>query len=220
MIQAVIAGGYDACHRAVEASEDDATAGREDLKARGFAQGDALVGIAASGGTPYTAGALAYARELGAFTVALTCVSDSLITKTADVSIVPVVGPEVLSGSTRLKAGTAQKMVLNMLSTATMTKLGYVSGNRMTNVNAGNKKLRARAARILMAETGLSETEAARALEEAGGELRVALVMSATKCDSETARRVLADTRGVVKKAVEELQKMGSNIYSDIERSR
>jgi N-acetylmuramic acid 6-phosphate etherase len=123
MVQAVIAGGYDACHRAVEASEDDATAGREDLKARDFGQGDALVGIAASGGTPYTGGALAYARELGAFTVALTCVPDSPITKTAEVSIVPVVGPEVLAGSTRLKAGTAQKLVLNMLSTATKTQL-------------------------------------------------------------------------------------------------
>ena len=205
MIQAVIAGGYDACHRAVEASEDDATAGREDLKARGFAQGDALVGIAASGGTPYTAGALAYARELGAFTVAITCVPDSLITKTAEVSIVPVVGPEVLTGSTRLKAGTAQKLVLNMLSTATMTKLGYVSGNRMTNVNAGNKKLRARASRILMAETGLDKDGAARALDEAGGDLRVALVMSATKCDSAKAKQALATSRGVVKKAVEEL---------------
>jgi N-acetylmuramic acid 6-phosphate etherase len=181
MVQAVIAGGYDACHRAVEASEDDATAGREDLAARDFAQGDALVGIAASGVTPYTVGALTYARELGAFTVAVTCVPNSPITKTAEVSIVPVVGPEVIAGSTRLKAGTAQKMVLNMLSTATMTKLGHVSGNRMTNVQAGNKKLRARAARILMAETGLNENEAARALEEAGGDLRVALVRTSPK---------------------------------------
>ena len=212
MVQAVIAGGYDACHRAVEASEDDATAGREDLKARDFTQGDALIGIAASGGTPYTVGALAYARELGAFTVALTCVPDSLVTKTADVSIIPVVGPEVLSGSTRLKAGTAQKMVLNMLSTATMTTLGYVSGNRMTNVVAGNKKLRARAARIFMAETGLNENEAARALEDAGGDLRVALVMSATKCDSAEARRALAGARGVVKNAVGAIIKTGPNI--------
>lgn len=206
MVQAVIAGGYEACHRAVEASEDDATAGREDLKTRDFGQGDALVGIAASGGTPYTAGALAYALELGAFTVALTCVPDSPITKTAEVSIVPVVGPEVLAGSTRLKAGTAQKLVLNMLSTATMTKLGYVSGNRMTNVNAGNKKLRARAARILVSETGLDEDAAARALDEAGGDLRVALVMSATKCDSTEAKRALAASRGVVKKAVDEIR--------------
>lgn len=208
MVQGVIAGGYDACHRAVEASEDDATAGREDLKDRGFSRGDALVGIAASGGTPYTAGALAYARELGAFTVAVTCVPESPITKIVDVSIVPVVGAEVLAGSTRLKAGTAQKMVLNMLSTATMTKLGYVSGNRMTNVNAGNKKLRARAARILMAETGIGETEAARALKEAGGELRVALVMSAAKCGATEASAALATSRGVVKKAVDEIRSL------------
>ena len=212
MIQAVIAGGYDACHRAVEASEDDATAGREDLKARDFSQRDALVGIAASGGTPYTDGALAYARELGAFTVAVTCVPDSLITKTAEVSIVPVVGAEVLTGSTRLKAGTAQKLVLNMLSTATMTKLGYVSGNRMTNVKPGNKKLRARAARILVAEAGLDKDAAARVLDEAGGDLRVALVMSATKCGANEAGAALATSRGVVKKAVEALQKAGSNI--------
>ncbi len=205
MVQAVIAGGYDACHRAVEASEDDAQAAREDLKARGFTRGDALVGIAASGGTPYTIGALTYARELGAFTVAVACVPDSPITKTAEVSIVPVVGPEVIAGSTRLKAGTAQKLVLNMLSTATMTKLGYVSGNRMTNVQAGNRKLRARAARILIAETGLDENEAANKLEAAGGDLRVALVMAATKCSSAVASKSLAASRGVVKNAVDEI---------------
>jgi N-acetylmuramic acid 6-phosphate etherase len=207
MVQAVIAGGYDACHRAVEASEDDAHAAREDLKARRFERGDALVGIAASGGTPYTIGALTYARELGAFTVAVACVPDSPITKTAEVSIVPVVGPEVIAGSTRLKAGTAQKLVLNMLSTAAMTKLGYVSGNRMTNVQAGNKKLRARAARILMAETGLDDNQAAHTLETAGGDLRVALVMAATKCDAAEASTALAASRGVVKNAVDEINR-------------
>src|SRR4030095_16244981 len=116
LVQGVIAGGYDACYRAVEASEDDQDASRVDLEARGFTSKDALVGIAASGRTPYTVGALSYARELGSFTVALTCVPGSPITKAAELSIVPVVGPEVLTGSTRLKAGTAQKLVLNMLS--------------------------------------------------------------------------------------------------------
>src|SRR5882724_8890313 len=130
-VQAIIAGGYDACYRAVEASEDDAAAGGNDLRQRGFTKDDALVGIAASGRTPYTVGAVSYARELGAFTVALTCVPESPITRAAEISIVPVVGPEVIAGSTRLKAGTAQKMVLNMLSTATLVKLGYVTGNRM-----------------------------------------------------------------------------------------
>ena len=134
LVQAVIAGGYEACYRAVEASEDDADAGGKDLQARGFTKQDVLVGIAASGRTPYTVGAVNHARRCGAFTIAITCVPQSPITEAAEVSIVPVVGPEVVAGSTRLKAGSAQKLVLNMLSTATMVRLGYVSGNRMTNV--------------------------------------------------------------------------------------
>jgi N-acetylmuramic acid 6-phosphate etherase len=202
LVQGVIAGGYDACHRAVEASEDDGKAGAADLAARDFGSADVLVGIAASGGTPYTIGALAYAREQGAFTVALTCVPGSQITTVADVSIVPVVGPEVVAGSTRLKAGTAQKLVLNMISTATMTRLGYVTGNRMTNVKAGNKKLRLRSARILMAETGLDEEQAGDLLQESSGDLRLALVMFETKCDSETAKAALSRSNGVVKDAV------------------
>lgn len=175
LVQGVIAGGYDACHRAVEASEDDADAGASDLKQRGFSSGDVLVGIAASGRTPYTVGAIKYARSIGAFTVALTCVPGSAITQAAELSIVPVVGPEVLTGSSRLKAGTAQKMVLNMISTATMVGLGYVSGNRMSNMQARNIKLRDRAVRIIIAETGLDHDAAAAALESAGENLRVAL---------------------------------------------
>jgi N-acetylmuramic acid 6-phosphate etherase len=165
LVQGVIAGGYDACHRAVEASEDDASAGGADLKQRGFASGDVLVGIAASGRTPYTVGAVTYARSIGAFTIALTCVPGSPITEAAELSIVPVVGPEVVTGSSRLKAGTAQKMVLNMLSTATMVRLGYVSGNRMSNLQARNIKLRERAVRIVSAETGLDDDAAKKALE-------------------------------------------------------
>jgi len=165
LVQGVIAGGYDACHRAVEASEDDASAGGADLKQRGFASGDVLVGIAASGRTPYTVGAVSYARSIGAFTIALTCVPGSPITEAAELSIVPVVGPEVVTGSSRLKAGTAQKMVLNMLSTATMVRLGYVSGNRMSNLQARNIKLRERAVRIVSAETGLDHDAAKKALE-------------------------------------------------------
>ena len=175
LVQAIIAGGYEACYRAVEASEDDAEAGRNDLEQRGFTKADVLVGIAASGRTPYTVGAITYARSIGAFTIAITCVPDSAITKAAELSIVPVVGPEVVTGSTRLKAGTAQKMVLNMLSTATLVRLGYVSGNRMSNLRARNFKLHARALRILMAETGIDEETAAKALEEARGETSAAL---------------------------------------------
>jgi N-acetylmuramic acid 6-phosphate etherase len=175
LVQGVIAGGYDACYRAVEASEDDADASAADLKRRGFSGGDVLVGIAASGRTPYTVGAIKFARSLGAFTVGLTCVSGSPITEAAELSIVPVVGPEVLTGSSRLKAGTAQKMVLNMISTATMVRLGYVSGNRMSNLQARNVKLRERAVRIVMAETGLDQEAARAALEAAGFDLRVVL---------------------------------------------
>jgi N-acetylmuramic acid 6-phosphate etherase len=165
LVQGVIAGGYDACHRAVEASEDDANAGGSDLQQRGLTGKDVVVGIAASGRTPYTVGAVTYARSLGAYTIGLTCVPDSPITNAAELSIVPVVGPEVLTGSSRLKAGTAQKMVLNMISTATMVGLGYVSGNRMSNLQARNVKLRDRAVRIVMAETGRDFSDAAAALE-------------------------------------------------------
>jgi N-acetylmuramic acid 6-phosphate etherase len=177
LVQAIIAGGYEACYRAVEASEDDTEAGRSDLEARGFMKADVLVGIAASGRTPYTVGAVSYARSIGAFTVAITCVPDSAITEAAELSIVPVVGPEVVTGSTRLKAGTAQKMVLNMLSTAALVRLGYVSGNRMSNLRARNSKLHARALRILMAETGVDEAAAAVALEAAEGETSAALAI-------------------------------------------
>lgn len=210
LIQAVIAGGYDACHRAVEASEDDENAGGDDLKARGFTSKDVLVGIAASGRTPYTIGAVNYARSLGALTVALTCVPDSSITDAAEISIAPVVGPEVLAGSTRLKAGTAQKMVLNMLSTASLAKLGYVTGNRMTSVQTRNTKLRARAVRILGAETGLDSDAAAAALEAAEGDIRVALVISKTKRSVAEAKAALAAAQGVVQTAIDELGNSGT----------
>ena len=202
LVQAVIAGGYEACYRAVEASEDDKAAGGQDLKARGFKAKDCLVGIAASGRTPYTIGAVEFARSLGAFTIALTCVPDSAITRAAELSIVPVVGPEVVAGSTRLKAGTAQKLVLNMLSTATLVKLGYVTGNRMTHVQPRNEKLRARALRILRAETGLSSEDATELLRSAGSDLPVALVMGRSGIDNVAAKRALAEANGSVEQAI------------------
>ena len=207
LVQAIMAGGYEATYRAVEASEDDAAAGERDLAARGVTGNDAVVGIAASGRTPYTIGALEHARRLGAFTAAVTCVPDSAITRVAEVSIVAVVGPEVIAGSTRLKAGTAQKMILNMFSTATMIRLGYVSGNRMSNVQTRNSKLRARAERILSAETGLSDEAAHVALEAAGGDLRVALVMNKTGCPRADAAQALASARGVVQQAIADLSR-------------
>jgi len=161
---------------------------------------------AASGSTPYTVGAVSYARSLGAFTVAVTCAPGSSITKVSEVSIVPVVGPEVLAGSTRLKAGTAQKMVLNMLSTATLIRLGYVTGNRMSNLQARNSKLRQRAVRILVAETGLERQAATTLLDAAGADLRVALVMSKANRTKEEARFALAQSRWIVEDAVEFLR--------------
>jgi N-acetylmuramic acid 6-phosphate etherase len=206
-VQGVIAGGYDACYRAVEASEDDAAAGVRDLEQRGFTGHDALVGVAASGRTPYTVGALQHARQLGAFTVALTSVPRSLITRAAEISIVPIVGPEVIAGSTRMKAGTAQKLVLNMISTATMVRLGYVTGNRMTNLLTRNTKLRGRAERILAAETGLNDERAREVLDAAGGKLPVALVMSRTGCSQDKAATALAASRGVVAQAIAAIKK-------------
>jgi len=207
LVQAVIAGGYEACYRAVEASEDDAQAGAHDLEQRGFTKADVLVGLAASGRTPYTVGAVAYARRLGALTIAITCAPESPITQAAEIAIAPVVGPEVIAGSTRLKAGTAQKLVLNMLSTATLTRLGYVTGNRMTNVQTRNAKLRERAVRILMAEAGLDHDAAIAALEVTSGDLSVALVMSKTGCSSDEAASALKKSRGVIAKAIAILQK-------------
>jgi N-acetylmuramic acid 6-phosphate etherase len=207
LVQAIIAGGYEACYRAVEASEDDEAAGPRDLQQRGFTSADVLVGIAASGRTPYTVGAVRYAREAGALTIAITCVPGSAITDAAEISIVPVVGPEVIAGSTRMKAGTAQKLVLNMISTATMIRLGYVTGNRMTNVQTRNVKLQARAIRILMAEAGLDEGAAEKALAVAGGKLPVALLMAQTGCDLSQANAALLDSGGIVSAAVNALKK-------------
>ena len=207
LVQGIIAGGYEALYRAVEASEDDRDAGARDAEARGVSGSDALVGLAASGRTPYTVGAVEYARGAGAFTAAVTCVPGSPITSAAEVSVVPVVGPEAVAGSTRLKAGTAQKMVLNMISTAALARLGYVTGNRMTNLRARNSKLHARTLRILAAEAGLDERAAAEALERAGDDLRVAIVMSKTGRGIEDARRALEAANCVVARAVEELSR-------------
>jgi N-acetylmuramic acid 6-phosphate etherase len=206
LVQGVIAGGYDALYRAVEASEDDRTAGASDLASRGVTGQDAIVGLAASGRTPYTIGAVEYGRQLGAFTAAVTCVPGSEITRVAEVSIVPVVGPEVLAGSTRMKAGTAQKLVLNMLSTAIMIRLGYVTGNRMTNMLPRNAKLRARSVRIISAETGADEVSARAALDRAGGELPLAIVMLKTNRSREASKSALHAAQGVVLQAVKLLQ--------------
>ena len=207
LVQGVIAGGYEALYKATESSEDNREAGAEDLKTRGVTAKDAVVGIAASGRTPYTIGAVEYARELGCFTACLTCVPDSAITSAVDLAIVPVVGPEAITGSTRMKAGTAQKLVLNMISTVAMIWLGYVRGNHMTNVKPSNVKLKERSLRILMTETGLDETAARTLLDHAGGDLRVALVMFGGSTSRESAEEALKNTDFVVKTAISAIRK-------------
>lgn len=168
LFQGIIAGGDSALRNSSEASEDSPEQGAADLAARNFARQDVLIGIAASGRTPYVLGALRHAKGLGALAIALTCVPDSEMGAIADISIAPVTGPEVVTGSTRLKAGTATKLVLNMISTGVMIKIGAVYGNLMVNVQPTNAKLVDRAQRIIMAATGVDQGAAARLLAEAG----------------------------------------------------
>ena len=207
LVQGVIAGGYDALYKATESSEDDRDVGAHDLQARGLTANDAVIGIAASGRTPYTIGAVEFARELGCFAACITCVPDSAITKAVDIAIVPVVGPEAITGSTRMKAGTAQKMVLNMISTVAMIRLGYVKGNRMTNVRSSNAKLKERSLRILMAETGLESKEASMVLQIADDDLRIALVMVFGKVSREMAESSLKRSNYVVEEAVRSIDR-------------
>lgn len=202
LVQGVIAGGYDALYKATEASEDNKAAGADDLKERGLTKKDTVIGIAASGRTPYTIGAVEYAKSIGCFTACVVCNPDSALADAVDIPLVAVVGPEAITGSTRMKSGTAQKMILNMISTVAMIRLGYVKGNRMTNVKPSNEKLKDRSLRILMAETGLEEASAQELMTEAGDDLRVALVMQKAKVDSETALKLLLETEFVVENAV------------------
>jgi len=204
-VQGIMAGGYDALYKAVEASEDDKQAGINDLQNRGVTGKDAVIGIAASGRTPYTIGAVEYARKLGCFTACVACVPDSLLTRAAEIAIVPVVGAEVLTGSTRMKSGTAQKMALNMLSTVSLIRLGYVKGNRMTNLKPKNIKLKERSVRILMTETNLDETAAQVKFEEANGDLRIAIVMQKANVSRQTAENVLTANDFMIEKAIESL---------------
>ena len=205
LVQGVIAGGYDACYKAVEASEDDREAGAKDLQARGFTANDCLVGIAASGRTPYTIGAVEYARRIGALTVCIVCNENSELAAAAEIAIEPIVGPEVIAGSTRLKSGTAQKLVLNMLSTMAMVRLGYVTGNRMTNLKTSNIKLRQRATGLVMAECDLDKAAAEAALEAAGWDLRVAIVMVKTNASREAAEDALRKSNFIIARAISSL---------------
>ena len=189
----VLAGGPPAMFAAVEGSEDDQRQAVRDLRAIRLAKRDVLVGISASGRTPYTLAGMRYARRLGAKVVALCSNRGSTMEREADVALVPRTGPEVVTGSTRMKAGTAQKLVLNMLSTATMVRLGRVLSNLMVNVQLTNEKLRHRAQAIAVRETGVSAPAALRALRESGGNLPVALLMLWKRISRDEAARLLAD---------------------------
>jgi N-acetylmuramic acid 6-phosphate etherase len=202
LVQGLIAGGDSALRKSSEQSEDSPEQGANDLAAAGFtgsASGkivpDALVGIAASGRTPYVLGALQHARTLGALTIALTCVPNSPMAALTDIAITPLTGPEVITGSTRLKAGTATKLVLNMLSTGVMIKTGAVYGNLMVNVQPTNAKLIDRAQRIIMAATGIDQPTAAALLEKSGS-VKTAIVMQKLNLDRPTAEAKLATHKG------------------------
>ncbi|HKP13017.1 MAG TPA: N-acetylmuramic acid 6-phosphate etherase, partial [Blastocatellia bacterium] len=191
--------------KAVEAAEDDPAQAARDLDAAGVTARDAVVAISASGNTPYTLGALEHAKRLGAAAIALTCNPESKMAAAAEVSLAPVVGPEVIAGSSRMKAGTAQKLILNMISTATMIRLGLVYGNLMSNLQPNNAKLVRRACAILAEETGVSGDEAARLFEEANRDLRVAFVMAATKLPRDEAAALLRAHGNSVRRAIDSL---------------
>ena len=204
LVVGCIAGGPTALVSAAEAFEDSAAAGREDAARLGIAEPDAVVGIAASGRTPYVLGAMAYAAERSALTIGLACNTGSPLEQAVQIMIAPVVGPEVIAGSTRLKAGTAQKMVLNMLSTGAMIRLGKTFGNLMVDVQATNAKLRRRAVGIVRAATGLDADAAASLLAASDGETTTAIVAALTGLDPAAARSRLADAGGIVRAAIAE----------------
>jgi N-acetylmuramic acid 6-phosphate etherase len=195
-VQAVIAGGTRAFTQSIEGSEDDEEKAAVDLKSKKLTNDDLVIGIAASGSTPYTQAALEFAKTKGAKTAAIACVENSPIAKVADFSIYIAVGPEVITGSTRMKAGTAQKLVLNMFSTALMIRLGMTYSNWMINVGMTNKKLRSRGKQILQEILGVKPDDADRLVEGSGSNLRVAVVMGATGCDRKEAEKRLAESNG------------------------
>ncbi|MEE1942356.1 N-acetylmuramic acid 6-phosphate etherase [Streptomyces sp. TRM 70361] len=199
----VLAGGPEALLRAVEGAEDRAEAAVADLDALGVGPADAVVGVAASGRTPYTVGAVEHARRLGALTVGLSCNAGSPLAAAAEHGIEVVTGPELLAGSTRLKAGTAQKLVLNMISTITMIRLGKTYGNLMVDVRASNAKLRARSRHIVALATGADEQRIEAALAATGGEVKDAVLTILAGVDAPTAARLLAESGGRLRDALE-----------------
>jgi N-acetylmuramic acid 6-phosphate etherase len=203
LVQGIMAGGEAALSRATEASEDDPEAGARDLLAQGFTRDDVLAGIAASGRTPYVLGAIHEARRRGAVTIGISCTPHSELAAAVEIAITPLTGPEVVAGSTRLKAGTATKLVLNMITTGSMIRRGMVYGNLMVNVQARNHKLLDRARRIVRDAANIPEEEAARYLEAAGNAVQTAIVMARTGLDREEANQVLTRAGGRVAEALQ-----------------
>lgn len=202
LVQALIAGGDHALRHSIERAEDDPERGRRDLAEHGLRAVDAVIGIAASGRTPYVLGAVRYARELGALTIGLSCTSNSELAQAAELAITPIPGPEVITGSTRMRAGTATKLVLNMISTGVMIRLGYVYGNLMVNVQTTNSKLTDRARRIVATIAGISYQEAAGLLEQAGS-VRTAVIMHKCKLSRADAEARLRAAGGRLRYAIE-----------------
>lgn len=203
MVQALMAGGVGAIFKAVEGAEDSKELGIADMKGINFGAGDVLVGIAASGRTPYVLGCMEYAKELGAPTVSVTCCPGSVLDTFADIGIAPCPGPEVITGSTRMKSGTAQKMVLNMLSTGSMIKLGKVYGNLMVDVKPSNEKLVRRCVTIVCNATGCDDAAAAAALEKCGYRPKTAIIMILCGVEAEEAVAMLEKADGRVAKVLE-----------------
>lgn len=203
MVIGLIAGGKEAMFQAQEGAEDSPELGQADLQQLNLTAQDVVVGIAASGRTPYVIGGLEYANDIGTTTVAVSCNPDSPIAEIAAIAISPVVGPEALTGSTRLKSGTAQKLILNMLSTASMIRLGKSYQNLMVDVKATNKKLHARAIRIVMQATECEAREAERVLKETNNNVKLAILMLLSGMDKETARHQLDKQKGFLRKVVE-----------------
>ena len=201
-VQFIIAGGIKALHSATEASEDSGQLGQREMAKKKPGKNDVVVGIAASGRTPFTIAAVKYARRHGAKTIAVTCNRASLLEKAAHFAIVAEVGPEVIAGSSRMKAGSAQKMILNMLSSGAMTRLGYVYGNLMINVHVKNYKLRERGLTILQQASGITREAAEQALQAAGNDVPVALVMLQSGVTRPPATQALKQTRGHVRQAI------------------
>ncbi|MGL6167486.1 MAG: N-acetylmuramic acid 6-phosphate etherase [Fusobacteriaceae bacterium] len=206
LVQGIIAGGVEAIFRAKEGAEDSKELAIKDLKERKLNSNDTVVGLAASGRTPYVIGGLEYANKIGALTVSITCNADSSVAKEAQIAISPVVGPEVVTGSTRLKSGTAQKLVLNMLSTGSMIKLGKVYGNLMVDVQSTNEKLVERAKKIVSEATGVDTETAAIYLKETNSNVKLAIFMILSKLNIEDAREKLEKNSGYIAKALRDIK--------------